>query len=38
MVQWSGRYFSAAGCEIPDGTPQANLMAQAQALNNFARR
>ena len=26
------RYFSAAGCEIPDGTPQENLLAQAAAL------
>jgi MtaA/CmuA family methyltransferase len=27
-----GRYFSAAGCEIPDGTPHANLLAQARVL------
>jgi MtaA/CmuA family methyltransferase len=26
------RYFSAAGCEIPDGTPEKNLLAQAVAL------
>ena len=26
------RSFSAAGCEIPDGTPHANLLAQAKAL------
>ena len=26
------QYFSAAGCEIPDGTPQENLRAQAKAL------
>jgi MtaA/CmuA family methyltransferase len=26
------RGFSAAGCEIPDGTPHANLYAQARAL------
>lgn len=26
------RYFSAAGCEIPEGTPHANLQAQAKAL------
>ena len=26
------RYFSAAGCEIPDGTPHENLLAQAGAL------
>lgn len=31
-----GRSFSAAGCEIPDGTPQANLRAQADALKAFA--
>ena len=32
-VQWGGRRsFSAAGCEIPDGTPHANLLAQARAL------
>lgn len=27
-----GRYFSAAGCEVPDGTPEDNLLAQAEAL------
>lgn len=27
-----GRYFSAAGCEIPDKTPEQNLRAQAKAL------
>jgi uroporphyrinogen-III decarboxylase len=26
------RYFSAAGCEIPDGTPQENLHSQAAVL------
>ena len=26
------RYFSAAGCEIPDATPEENLRAQAAAL------
>lgn len=26
------RYFSAAGCEIPDGTPKENLHTQAAAL------
>jgi uroporphyrinogen-III decarboxylase len=32
-VHWGGRRsFSAAGCEIPDGTPHANLLAQARAL------
>jgi MtaA/CmuA family methyltransferase len=30
-----GRWISAAGCEIPDGTPQANLRAQAQALRDL---
>jgi uroporphyrinogen decarboxylase len=29
------RYFSAAGCEIPDGTPPANLLAQAGALREM---
>jgi uroporphyrinogen decarboxylase len=29
------RCISAAGCEIPDGTPHENLLAQAQALQNF---
>ena len=31
-AETGGRWISAAGCEIPDGTPQANLRAQAQAL------
>lgn len=26
------RFISAAGCEIPDGTPHANLLAQAETL------
>jgi len=26
------RHFSAAGCEVPDGTPSANLLAHARAL------
>ena len=26
------RYFNAAGCEIPDGTPEENLRAQAEVL------
>jgi MtaA/CmuA family methyltransferase len=30
------RHLSAAGCEIPDGTPDANLRAQAQALRELA--
>ena len=29
------RSISAAGCEIPDGTPRENLLAQAQALREF---
>lgn len=29
------RSISAAGCEIPDGTPHANLHAQAQVLRDF---
>jgi uroporphyrinogen-III decarboxylase len=29
------RLFSAAGCEIPDGTPRANLLAQHQVLTSF---
>ena len=34
-MQWGGpRSFSAAGCEIPDGTPHANLLAQAQVLKD----
>lgn len=28
------RSFIMAGCEIPDGTPGANLLAQYQTLNN----
>lgn len=28
--------ISAAGCEIPDGTPHANLLAQAEALRELA--
>lgn len=27
--------FSGAGCEIPDGTPQENLRAQSNALQNY---
>ena len=30
------RSFSAGGCEIPDGTPRDNLLAQAQALRDLA--
>lgn len=29
------RSFSAAGCEIPDRTPEANLLAQIQALHDY---
>lgn len=32
------RCISAAGCEIPDGTPHANLLAQAQALRDYGAR
>jgi len=31
-AETEGRWISAGGCEIPDGTPQANLRAQAEAL------
>ncbi len=31
------RSFSAAGCEIPDGTPRANLLAQARTLEEFGQ-
>jgi MtaA/CmuA family methyltransferase len=30
--QAGARYFSGAGCEIPDGTPHENLLAQARQL------
>jgi MtaA/CmuA family methyltransferase len=29
------RHFSAAGCEVPDGTPEANLLAHARALREL---
>jgi len=32
MAMGGARSFSAAGCEVPDGTPYANLVAQASAL------
>jgi MtaA/CmuA family methyltransferase len=32
------RAISAAGCEIPDGTPHQNLQAQTQALADFGSR
>ncbi len=31
------RSFSAAGCEIPDGTPEENLVAQNQALVDYSK-
>jgi MtaA/CmuA family methyltransferase len=35
-LQWGGpRCISAAGCEIPAGTPPQNLLAQARALCEF---
>ena len=32
------RCISAAGCEIPDGTPVENLLAQARALREYGER
>jgi MtaA/CmuA family methyltransferase len=32
------RCFSAPGCEVPDGTPHANLHAQARALVDFCKK
>ena len=32
QAKGGARYFSAAGCEIPDGTPEENLRAQVGAL------
>ena len=38
-LDWGGpRSFSAAGCEIPDATPRANLLAQKQALADYFHR
>jgi len=35
-LRWGGeRMISGAGCEIPDGTPHENLLAQARALREF---
>jgi MtaA/CmuA family methyltransferase len=34
MAAGGARSFSMAGCEIPDGTPHANLRAQAAALRD----
>ena len=31
------RLFSAAGCEVPDGTPDANSLAHARALRELGR-
>ncbi|MHB1133713.1 MAG: uroporphyrinogen decarboxylase family protein [Chloroflexota bacterium] len=36
LRQGGPRALSAAGCEIPDGTPAANLRAQATALREWA--
>jgi uroporphyrinogen-III decarboxylase len=35
LINGGERCISAAGCEIPDGTPHENLRAQAQALKEF---
>jgi MtaA/CmuA family methyltransferase len=35
LDQGGDRSFSAAGCEIPDGTPHENLLAHAQALREY---
>ncbi|MBP1693307.1 MAG: Uroporphyrinogen decarboxylase superfamily [Chloroflexi bacterium] len=36
-IQQSGtRGLNAAGCEIPDGTPEENLRAQSEALKSYA--
>ena len=35
LEEGGSRSISAAGCEIPDGTPHANLLAQSQALQEF---
>jgi MtaA/CmuA family methyltransferase len=32
FAQTGGRWISAAGCEIPDGTPRENMRAQAEVL------
>ena len=37
-LRWGGpRAISGAGCEIPDGTPHENLLAQARALREFGQ-
>ena len=38
MAAGGARSFSMAGCEIPDGTPHANLHAQAAALREWGGR
>jgi len=35
LQRGGSRLISAAGCEIPDGTPHQNLRAQSQALQDF---
>jgi MtaA/CmuA family methyltransferase len=35
LEQGGPRCFSAAGCEIPDGTPHGNLRAQVRALRDW---
>jgi len=35
LDQGGARSFSAAGCEVPDGTPHENLHAQTQALRDY---
>jgi hypothetical protein len=37
MIAGGPRSFSAGGCEIPDGTPKANLLAQKRALRDLER-
>ena len=36
QVKGGDRYFSAAGCEIPEGTPEENLRAQGETLSEIA--
>ena len=37
-LRWGGRrIISGAGCEVPDGTPHENLLAQTRALQEFER-
>lgn len=38
MQMGGARSFSAAGCEIPDGTPHENLHAQTRALREIGQR